>query len=70
MNLEGSKPVRFQPADHCSAAITLGFVQVPLSLDWQQNATEVSLFFLLLLSKMIFISRVLLLFQRGKQSVE
>jgi hypothetical protein len=63
MNLAGSKPMRrFQPPEHFSAAITLGFVQVPLSLDWQQNATEISLVFLLLLSKMIFISRVLLLF--------
>jgi hypothetical protein len=62
MNLEGSKPVRFQPADHFSAAITLGIVQVPLSLGWQQNAIEISLVFLLLLSKIFFISRVLLLF--------
>jgi hypothetical protein len=62
MNLAGSKLVRSQPADHFSAAITLGFVQVPLSLDWQQNATNTSLVLLLLLSKMIFISRVLMLF--------
>lgn len=37
------KPARLQPADLLSAATTSGSMQVPLSLRWQQNGTQVSL---------------------------
>lgn len=47
MTLTVTKSVRSQPADLFSAAVTS--LQVPLTLGWQQDGTQVSFVFALLM---------------------